>query len=202
MVMKWMELECGTWLLAERQKRVNTFFYFPNFLFVPVVNSPAALPAKAGESAPFSRTCNSVSILFLRFPSEGGTRCLQRVGKEMRLCRLIFAPSATPFVIVFGEANPPLIRLGLAVQKSVVCAAGTAASTDVVTMLLLFRGSSPRDESVRRRTFGVRTRPRVAFRSGPRRFSAPRPQKASGLLIRSILNEYTDFTKLDRALVS
>jgi len=65
--MKWMELECGTWLLAERQKRVNTFFYFPNFLFVPVVNSPAALPAKAGESAPFSRTRNSASILFSEF---------------------------------------------------------------------------------------------------------------------------------------
>src|SRR5437016_14546071 len=24
-----VELECGTWLLAERQTRVNTFFYFP-----------------------------------------------------------------------------------------------------------------------------------------------------------------------------
>jgi hypothetical protein len=49
-----VEFECGTWLLAECQKRVNTFFCFPDFLFLPVVNSPAALPAKAGESAPFS----------------------------------------------------------------------------------------------------------------------------------------------------
>jgi hypothetical protein len=47
------EVECGTWLLAERQKRVNTFFYFPDFFILPVVNSPAALPAKACESAPF-----------------------------------------------------------------------------------------------------------------------------------------------------
>src|SRR5437762_454201 len=102
-----MELEYGTWLLAERQKRVTTFCHVRNSLFVAVVHSPAALPAKAGESPPRSRPCSA-----------------------------------------------------------------------------------------------VRTRPRVAFRSGPRRFSAPRPQKASGLLIRSILNEYTDFTKLDRALVS
>jgi hypothetical protein len=36
--------------------------------------------------------------------------------------------------------------------------------------------------------FGVRTRPRVAFWSGPRRFSAPRTQNASGTLIRSIFN--------------
>jgi hypothetical protein len=49
-----VEFERGTWLLAECQKRVNTFFYFPDFLFLPVVSSPTALPAKAGESAPFS----------------------------------------------------------------------------------------------------------------------------------------------------
>jgi hypothetical protein len=49
-----VEFECGTPLLAKRQKRVNIFFYFPDFLFLPVVSSPAALPAKAGESAPFS----------------------------------------------------------------------------------------------------------------------------------------------------
>src|SRR5437870_9080378 len=31
-----VEFECGTWLLAERQKRVNTFFYFfPIFYFYP-----------------------------------------------------------------------------------------------------------------------------------------------------------------------
>jgi hypothetical protein len=49
-----VEFECGTWLLAERQKRVNTFFYFPDFLFLPVVSSPATLPAKSGEGASFS----------------------------------------------------------------------------------------------------------------------------------------------------
>jgi hypothetical protein len=52
-----------------------------------------------------------------------------------------------------------------------------------------------------RRTFGVRTRPRVAFIPGPtlRLFFT---QKSSGTLIRSVLNEYTDFTNPDRALLS
>jgi hypothetical protein len=49
-----MEFECGTWLLAERQTPVNIFFYFPDFLFLPVVGSPAALPTTAGEGALFS----------------------------------------------------------------------------------------------------------------------------------------------------
>src|SRR6266478_9328557 len=39
-------------------------------------------------------------------PREGGTRCPQRVGK-MRPRRLIFAPPAILFAIVFGEADPP-----------------------------------------------------------------------------------------------
>jgi len=30
-----VEFECGTRLLAERQTRVNTFFYFPDFYFYP-----------------------------------------------------------------------------------------------------------------------------------------------------------------------
>jgi hypothetical protein len=96
---------------------------------------------------------------------------------------------------IFDAAWPP-------VQKVSRLRSDAAASPDLVTKLLLLRESSPRDESVRRRTFGVRTRPRVAFWSGPRRFSAPRTQNASGTLIRSILNEYTDFTKPERALVS
>src|SRR6266480_7438072 len=34
-----------------------------------------------------------------------GTRCPQRVGKRMRLHRLIFAPLATPFAIVFRRSR-------------------------------------------------------------------------------------------------
>jgi hypothetical protein len=34
--------------------RQHFFLFFPDFLFLPVFGSPAALPAKADESASFS----------------------------------------------------------------------------------------------------------------------------------------------------
>jgi hypothetical protein len=49
-----MEFECETPLLAEMPETRQHFFYFPDFLFLPVVSSPAALRANAGEGAPFS----------------------------------------------------------------------------------------------------------------------------------------------------
>jgi hypothetical protein len=66
-----VEFECGTWLLAERQKRVNTFFYFPDFLFLPVVSSPATLsakylprPAKAHLLAERTKVCQYFFVKF------------------------------------------------------------------------------------------------------------------------------------------
>jgi hypothetical protein len=38
MVMKWMEFECETPLLAEAPETRQHFFLFPDFLFLPVVN--------------------------------------------------------------------------------------------------------------------------------------------------------------------
>jgi hypothetical protein len=52
MVMKWMEFECETPLLAGMPETRQHFFLFPDFLFLPVVNSP--LRANASEGAPFS----------------------------------------------------------------------------------------------------------------------------------------------------
>jgi hypothetical protein len=49
-----VEFECETSLLAEMPETRQHFFLFPDFLFLPVVSSPAALPAMADESAPFS----------------------------------------------------------------------------------------------------------------------------------------------------
>jgi hypothetical protein len=50
-----MKFECETPLLAEMlETRQHFFLLFPDFLFLPVVSSPAALGAKAGEGAPFS----------------------------------------------------------------------------------------------------------------------------------------------------
>jgi hypothetical protein len=50
-----MEFECETPLLAETpETRQHFFLFFPDFLFLPVVSSPAALRAKASEGAPFS----------------------------------------------------------------------------------------------------------------------------------------------------
>jgi hypothetical protein len=55
MVMKWMKLECETPLLAETpETRQHFFLFFPDFLFLPVFGSPAALRATAGEGAPFT----------------------------------------------------------------------------------------------------------------------------------------------------
>jgi hypothetical protein len=36
------------------ETRQHFFLFFPDFLFLPVVVCPAALPAKAGEDASFS----------------------------------------------------------------------------------------------------------------------------------------------------
>jgi hypothetical protein len=52
--MKWMEFECETPLPAEMPETRQHFFLFSRFLFLPVVNSPAALRANASEGAPFS----------------------------------------------------------------------------------------------------------------------------------------------------
>ncbi len=53
--MKWMEFGCETSLLAEMpQTRQRFFLFFPAFLFLPVIPSPAALRAKTGEGASFS----------------------------------------------------------------------------------------------------------------------------------------------------
>jgi hypothetical protein len=53
--MMWTEFECETPLLAETpETRQHFFLFFPDFLFLPGVSSPAALPAKAGEGASFS----------------------------------------------------------------------------------------------------------------------------------------------------
>jgi len=50
-----MEFEGETPLLAEMpETRQRLFLFLPDFLFLPVVVSPAALRAKAGEGAPFS----------------------------------------------------------------------------------------------------------------------------------------------------
>jgi hypothetical protein len=55
MVTKWMEFECETPLLAEMpETRQHFFLFFPDFLFLPVFASPAALSTKAGEVASFS----------------------------------------------------------------------------------------------------------------------------------------------------
>jgi hypothetical protein len=54
-------------LLAEMPETRQYFFlFFPDVLFLPVVSSPAVIPADAGEGASFSRTRKSVSILFLK----------------------------------------------------------------------------------------------------------------------------------------
>jgi hypothetical protein len=46
---------CETSLLAEMPAARQHFFLFsPDFLFLPVVSSPATLPANAGEGASFS----------------------------------------------------------------------------------------------------------------------------------------------------
>ena len=47
--------------------RQHFFLFFPIFLFLPVVSSPAALPAKAGESASFR-----LAISALHRIAEGG----------------------------------------------------------------------------------------------------------------------------------
>jgi len=48
-------VECETPLLAEvPETRQHFFLVFPDFLCLPVVNSPAALLAEAGEGAPFT----------------------------------------------------------------------------------------------------------------------------------------------------
>jgi len=52
-----------------------------------------------------------------------------------------------------------------------------------------------------RRTFGGRARPGVAFIPAPT-LTSILIQKSSGTSIRSVLNEYTDFTNPDRALLS
>jgi hypothetical protein len=53
--MKWMDFGCETPLLAETpETRQHFFLFFPDFLFLPVVGSPAALRANASEGAPFS----------------------------------------------------------------------------------------------------------------------------------------------------
>jgi hypothetical protein len=50
-----MEFECETPLLAETpEMRQHFFLFFPDFFILPVVSSPAALRANAGEVAPFS----------------------------------------------------------------------------------------------------------------------------------------------------
>ena len=46
----------------------------------------------------------------VRAGRPGGTRCPQRVGKRIRLCRLIFAPLSSPLVIVFGRSRSTFAR--------------------------------------------------------------------------------------------
>ena len=48
---------------------------------------------------------------FFKIFLGGGTRCPQRVDKRTRLRGRIFAPSASIVAIVFGEADPPRLRL-------------------------------------------------------------------------------------------
>jgi hypothetical protein len=50
-----MEFGCETPLLAEMPKTRQHFFsIFPDFFILPLVNSPAAPRAKAGEGTSFS----------------------------------------------------------------------------------------------------------------------------------------------------
>jgi hypothetical protein len=50
-----MEFERETPLLAEAPETRRRFFlFFPIFYILPVVNSPASLPAKTGEGGRFS----------------------------------------------------------------------------------------------------------------------------------------------------
>jgi hypothetical protein len=65
--MKWMEFECETPLLAEAPETRQHFFLFPDFLFLPVVNSPAALRANASEGAPFSQRAKVCQYFFKDF---------------------------------------------------------------------------------------------------------------------------------------
>jgi hypothetical protein len=49
-----MEFRREAPFLAEMpETRQHFFLFFPDFLFLPVVSSPAALRAKVGEDAPF-----------------------------------------------------------------------------------------------------------------------------------------------------
>jgi hypothetical protein len=53
--MKWIQVECETLLLAETpETRQHFFLFFPYFLFLALIGSPAAPDGKASEGAPFS----------------------------------------------------------------------------------------------------------------------------------------------------
>jgi hypothetical protein len=76
------------------ETRQHFFLFFPDFLFLPVVSSPAALHAKASEGAPFSRTCKSMSILFCKNVSgQPRIRQISRMFWSAALLRRFFSPT-------------------------------------------------------------------------------------------------------------
>ena len=83
-----MEFECGTWLLAEHQKRVNTFFYFPDFLFLPVLVRPGLLDAR-----------------ILRFTPIGLTQSLRRFATIGVIRVSGFRPNGNNAVTIFWETS-------------------------------------------------------------------------------------------------
>jgi len=63
-----MEAEVRSIASSRSARNASTLFlFFPDFLFLPLVMPPAALPAKAGEGASFSGMHENVSILFSDF---------------------------------------------------------------------------------------------------------------------------------------